>query len=87
MDYTDFEVGRLIDSLAASGELDNTLVMYVSYGCQTLFLVSNAARKNQEQSLTPFLLTKSDTVPTHLTPFLLIYRDHSQPLSSGALRF
>jgi arylsulfatase len=29
MDYTDFEVGRLIDSLAASGELDNTLVMYV----------------------------------------------------------
>ncbi len=29
MDYTDFEVGRLIDSLAVSGELDNTLVMYV----------------------------------------------------------
>jgi len=29
MEYTDFEVGRLIDSLAASGELDNTLVMYV----------------------------------------------------------
>ncbi len=29
MDYTDFEVGRLIDSLAASGELDNTLVMYI----------------------------------------------------------
>ena len=29
MDYTDSEVGRLIDSLAASGELDNTLVMYV----------------------------------------------------------
>lgn len=29
MDYTDHEVGRLIDSLAASGELDNTLVMYV----------------------------------------------------------
>ena len=29
MAYTDFEVGRLIDSLQASGELDNTLVMYV----------------------------------------------------------
>jgi arylsulfatase len=29
MEYTDFEVGRLMDSLAASGELDNTLVMYV----------------------------------------------------------
>ena len=29
MDYTDHEVGRLIDSLAASGELDNTLVMYI----------------------------------------------------------
>ncbi|MFM8224397.1 MAG: sulfatase-like hydrolase/transferase, partial [Planctomycetaceae bacterium] len=29
MDYTDHEVGRLIDSLEASGELDNTLVMYV----------------------------------------------------------
>ena len=29
MAYTDAEVGRLIDSLAASGELDNTLVMYV----------------------------------------------------------
>ena len=29
MAYTDFETGRLIDSLAASGELDNTLVMYV----------------------------------------------------------
>ena len=29
MEYTDFEVGRLINSLAASGELDNTLVMYV----------------------------------------------------------
>ena len=29
MDYTDHQVGRLIDSLAASGELDNTLVMYV----------------------------------------------------------
>lgn len=29
MDYTDHEVGRLIDSLAASGELENTLVMYV----------------------------------------------------------
>ena len=29
MDYTDAEVGRMIDSLAASGELDNTLVMYV----------------------------------------------------------
>jgi arylsulfatase A-like enzyme len=29
MDYTDAEVGRLIDSLAASGELDNTLVLYV----------------------------------------------------------
>jgi len=29
MDYTDHEVGRLIDSLRASGELDNTLVMYV----------------------------------------------------------
>jgi arylsulfatase len=29
MAYTDFEVGRLLDSLRASGELDNTLVMYV----------------------------------------------------------
>ena len=29
MAYTDFQVGRLIDSLAASGELDNTLVMYI----------------------------------------------------------
>ncbi|QDT73656.1 arylsulfatase [Lacipirellula limnantheis] len=29
MAYTDYEVGRLIDSLRASGELDNTLVMYV----------------------------------------------------------
>ena len=29
MAYTDHEVGRLLDSLAASGELDNTLVMYV----------------------------------------------------------
>ncbi len=29
MDYTDFEVGRLIDSLAVSGELDDTLVMYI----------------------------------------------------------
>ena len=29
MEYTDHEVGRLLDSLAASGELDNTLVMYV----------------------------------------------------------
>jgi arylsulfatase len=29
MEYTDAEVGRLIDSLAASGELDNTLVIYV----------------------------------------------------------
>jgi arylsulfatase A-like enzyme len=29
MAYTDHEVGRLIDSLRTSGELDNTLVMYV----------------------------------------------------------
>ncbi len=29
MEYTDAEVGRLVESLAASGELDNTLVMYV----------------------------------------------------------
>jgi arylsulfatase len=29
MDYTDAEVGRLLDSIEASGELDNTLVMYV----------------------------------------------------------
>ena len=29
MAYTDYQVGRLIDSLAASGELDNTLVIYV----------------------------------------------------------
>ena len=29
MAYTDFEVGRLIESLAASGELDNTLLMYI----------------------------------------------------------
>ncbi len=29
MEYTDHQVGRLIDSLAASGELDNTLVMYI----------------------------------------------------------
>lgn len=29
MEYTDHQVGRLIDSLDASGELDNTLVMYV----------------------------------------------------------
>ncbi len=29
MAYTDQEVGRLIDSLEASGELDNTLVLYV----------------------------------------------------------
>lgn len=29
MAYTDDQVGRLIDSLARSGELDNTLVMYV----------------------------------------------------------
>ncbi|QDV31300.1 Arylsulfatase [Planctopirus ephydatiae] len=29
MAYTDHEVGRLIESLRASGELDNTLVMYV----------------------------------------------------------
>jgi arylsulfatase len=29
MAYTDHQVGRYIDSLAASGELDNTLVMYV----------------------------------------------------------
>ena len=29
MAYTDYEVGRLINSLAASGELDNTLVIYV----------------------------------------------------------
>ncbi len=29
MEYTDAEVGRLIESLRQSGELDNTLVMYV----------------------------------------------------------
>ena len=29
MAYTDHQVGRLLDSLAASGELDNTLVMYI----------------------------------------------------------
>jgi arylsulfatase len=29
MDYTDAEVGRLIESLRQSGELDNTLVLYV----------------------------------------------------------
>ena len=29
MDYTDHQVGRLIDSLQASGELVNTLIMYV----------------------------------------------------------
>ena len=29
MAYTDSEVGRLIDSLEASGELDNTLVIYI----------------------------------------------------------
>jgi arylsulfatase A-like enzyme len=29
MGYTDEQVGRLLDSLQASGELDNTLVMYV----------------------------------------------------------
>ncbi len=29
MAYTDYEVGRLIESLRQSGELDNTLVMYV----------------------------------------------------------
>ena len=29
MEYTDFEVGRLIGSLETSGELDNTLIMYV----------------------------------------------------------
>ncbi|MFO0810946.1 MAG: arylsulfatase [Gemmataceae bacterium] len=29
MDYTDAEVGRLVESLRQSGELDNTLVMYV----------------------------------------------------------
>jgi arylsulfatase len=29
MEYTDHQVGRLIDSLAATGELDKTLVMYV----------------------------------------------------------
>jgi arylsulfatase A-like enzyme len=29
MAYTDYEVGRLIDSLAASGELENTLVIYI----------------------------------------------------------
>ena len=29
MEYTDYQVGRLIASLAASGELDNTLVLYV----------------------------------------------------------
>lgn len=29
MEYTDHEVGRLIESLRASGEIDNTLIMYV----------------------------------------------------------
>jgi arylsulfatase A-like enzyme len=29
MEMTDFEVGRLLDSLAESGELDNTLVIYI----------------------------------------------------------
>jgi arylsulfatase A-like enzyme len=29
MAHTDYEVGRLIDSLEASGELDNTLVIYI----------------------------------------------------------
>lgn len=29
MEYTDFEVGRLIESLRKSGEIDNTLVMYI----------------------------------------------------------
>lgn len=29
MEYTDAEVGRLVDSLASAGELDNTLIMYV----------------------------------------------------------
>ena len=29
MEFTDFHVGRLIDSLEASGELDDTLIMYV----------------------------------------------------------
>ena len=29
MAYTDYQVGRLIDSLKTSGELDNTLIMYV----------------------------------------------------------
>ena len=29
MAYTDHQVGRLIDSLAQAGELDNTLVMYI----------------------------------------------------------
>ncbi len=29
MAYTDYEVGRLIDSLEASGQIDNTLVIYI----------------------------------------------------------
>ena len=29
MAFTDYQVGRLIESLSASGELDNTLVMYI----------------------------------------------------------
>ncbi len=29
MDYTDYEIGRLLESLRQSGELDNTLVMYI----------------------------------------------------------
>lgn len=29
MDYTDHQVGRLLDALSASGELENTLVMYI----------------------------------------------------------
>ena len=29
MDYTDHQVGRLIDSLRASGEIDNTLILFV----------------------------------------------------------
>ena len=29
MAHTDYEIGRLIDSLQASGELDNTLVLYI----------------------------------------------------------
>jgi arylsulfatase A-like enzyme len=60
-EYTDHQVGRIVDYLEESGQLDNTLILYCAEARRAR--AAQAARSTRTNSSTPIRTTSKRTSP------------------------